>query len=131
MLMGKGEGGKAGSEAGIVCETACHHSTLLQYALPSSFDVVRPLWLALCIFGQGCTECRYSTGGQYIAIANSAAITVVSSLSTEVQCVLRGHLEKVTCLQWSPDDRFLFSCALDGRVFRCVACRANVFLLHL
>ncbi len=51
-------------------------------------------------------------------MANSAAITVFSSLSTEVQCVLRGHLEKVTCLQWAPDDRFLFSCAQDGRVFR-------------
>ena len=66
---------------------------------------------------QGCTVCKYSNGGQYVAVANSAAITVFSSYTSEITCVMRGHSDKVTSLIWAPDDRQLFSCSLDGRVF--------------
>ena len=76
-----------------------------------------------CFSTQGCTVCRYSVGGQYVAAANPAAITVLSSYTSEVVCVLRGHSDKVTDLEWSPDDRFLYSCSLDGRVFRWVQVR--------
>lgn len=65
---------------------------------------------------KGVSEVRFSTGGQYLAVANSASVTVVCTYSVEVHCVLRAHTERVTGLSWSPDDLVLYSSSLDGTI---------------
>lgn len=67
---------------------------------------------------KGCTECRFSTGGQYFAVANSATIAVVSTYTGETVASLRAHTDRVTSLAWSPDDRSLYSAGLDGCVYK-------------
>jgi cilia- and flagella-associated protein 57 len=44
---------------------------------------------------KGCTEVKYSNGGQYIAFANSASVSIVATYSCETVCVLRGHTDRV------------------------------------
>jgi cilia- and flagella-associated protein 57 len=45
---------------------------------------------------KGCTEVKFSNGGQYIAFANSASVSIVATYSCETVCVLRGHTDKVS-----------------------------------
>ena len=49
--------------------------------------------LYVCL--KGATAVKFSPGGQYIAIANTASITVLSAYTTELVCTLRGHTDKV------------------------------------
>ena len=65
-----------------------------------------------------CTECRFSTGGQYFAAVHGNIISIYSAYTCETVGHLRGHNGKVRSLFWMPpDDIRLISVGMDGAVF--------------
>ena len=65
-----------------------------------------------------CSECRFSTGGQYFAAVHGNIISIYSTYTCETIGHLRGHNGKVRSLFWMPpDDTRLVSVGMDGAVF--------------
>jgi cilia- and flagella-associated protein 57 len=66
---------------------------------------------------RSCSECRFSTGGQYFAAMHSTIIHVYFTYTCELIGHLRGHNGKVKNIQFvAPDDTRLVSVGNDGAV---------------
>ncbi|XP_065185398.1 cilia- and flagella-associated protein 57-like [Sycon ciliatum] len=66
---------------------------------------------------RACRECVFSNGGQFFAAINGNLIQVFNTYTYDVVANFKGHSNKIRGLQWSPDDRTLISCGLDGGVY--------------
>jgi uncharacterized coiled-coil DUF342 family protein len=65
----------------------------------------------------GCTEVKFSRGGQYFAAVHGNVILVYASLTGEYLQTLRGHNGKITSVTWAYNDATLVSVAADGAVY--------------
>lgn len=66
---------------------------------------------------RGCRECAFSHGGHMFAAVSGNVISIYSITSFENIINLKGHNGKVRGIEWSPDDRRLVSCGMDGAVY--------------
>ncbi|EAR88012.2 WD domain, G-beta repeat protein (macronuclear) [Tetrahymena thermophila SB210] len=77
---------------------------------------------------KNCTVMKFSTGGQFLAIAypktknqsNQYSISIYNSYTLQPLITLNGPPSQVTEIVWGPFDEFLLSCSLDGTVYRWV-----------
>eukprot|EP00760_Papus_ankaliazontas_P008130 PhM_4_TR13677/c1_g1_i1/m.19400 len=68
---------------------------------------------------RACVDCRFSTGGQFFALANNAVIQLHLTYTCELLGNLRGHNNKVKAMYFiGPDDTQLISVGVDGSVFQ-------------
>jgi len=65
---------------------------------------------------KGCTEVKFSNGGQYFAAINASAVQIYESYTFNNIATLRGHTAKVTSLWWYPDDSQLVTSSTDNSV---------------
>lgn len=65
---------------------------------------------------KGCTEVKFSNGGQYFAAINASAVQIYESYTFNNIATLRGHTAKVTSLWWCPDDSQLVTSSTDNSV---------------
>ncbi|XP_076036543.1 cilia- and flagella-associated protein 57-like [Oratosquilla oratoria] len=77
------------------------------------FDCVRP-YHQLKI--RRCDVCSFSPGGQLLAAADGALVTVISSVTLRMVHILKGHSSKVVGLGWYPDDAVVVAARQDGSV---------------
>jgi WD40 repeat protein len=66
---------------------------------------------------KSCRECRFNTGGNFLAVANGNAIVVFDFYTGEKVADLRGHNSKVKAIHWMPSGCHLLSCGLDGAIY--------------
>ncbi|EGR29862.1 WD repeat protein [Ichthyophthirius multifiliis] len=73
------------------------------------------------------TLLRFSSGGQYLAVAylmsknqsNQYCINIYNSYSIQIIVTLNGPPSQVTEIIWGPFDEFILSISIDGTVYRC------------
>ena len=67
-----------------------------------------------------CRELSFSPGGHYLACGVQASMIFVYNFYT-MECPshqqLRGHLNRVRCIDWFEDDSGFASCAQDGTAY--------------
>lgn len=69
---------------------------------------------------KACRELRFSNGGHMLAVAHGAgAISVYNFYTQEcpMNMQLKGHNNKVRCIDWYEDDTGFSSCGMDGNAF--------------
>ncbi|XP_037045778.1 cilia- and flagella-associated protein 57 [Bradysia coprophila] len=64
-----------------------------------------------------CQDAMFSHQGHLLACAWENLISIISVFSFDVVVTLRGHSSNVTCVQWSNDDHYVFSCGTQGAVY--------------
>ncbi|RYH26673.1 hypothetical protein EON65_14300 [archaeon] len=79
--------------------------------------LVDDLRLCMEITVKACRECKFSTGGNLLALSNGNSILVYDFYTGERVADLRGHNSKVRALHWMPSGFTLLSCGLDGAVY--------------
>lgn len=65
-------------------------------------------------------ECRlssFSPNGQFLAVVHKSSILIYSTVSFQVLNKFRGHAATISSLVWTPDDRKLVSCGVEGAVY--------------
>ncbi|CEG48844.1 WD40/YVTN repeat-like-containing domain [Plasmopara halstedii] len=67
---------------------------------------------------KACRFIRYAHGGHLFACASGLTVIVLHAYSLDIVHVLSGHVGAVRCLDWSWDDKHLFSAAHDGAIYR-------------
>eukprot|EP00485_Elphidium_margaritaceum_P004858 CAMPEP_0202687750 /NCGR_PEP_ID=MMETSP1385-20130828/3381_1 /ASSEMBLY_ACC=CAM_ASM_000861 /TAXON_ID=933848 /ORGANISM="Elphidium margaritaceum" /LENGTH=1277 /DNA_ID=CAMNT_0049342593 /DNA_START=35 /DNA_END=3868 /DNA_ORIENTATION=+ len=65
---------------------------------------------------KGCTEVRFSNGGQYFAAINASTVQIYETYTWHNYATLRGHTAKVTSLWWYADDSQLVTSSADNSV---------------
>eukprot|EP01083_Nonionella_stella_P142379 440406_1 len=65
---------------------------------------------------KGCTEVKFSNGGQYFAAINASAVQIYEMYTFDNIATLRGHTAKVTSLWWLHDDSKLVTSSADNSV---------------
>ena len=65
---------------------------------------------------KGCTEVKFSNGGQYFAAINASAVQIYETYTFNNIATLRGHTAKVTSLWWYFDDSKLITSSTDNSV---------------
>lgn len=63
---------------------------------------------------KGCVECRFSNGGQYMAVAHGTAVEVFATYTGERILIFSGHKAPVRSIYWMPDDLSVASSSADG-----------------
>lgn len=79
--------------------------------------LVDDLRLCMEVALKGCRECRFSPGGNVLAVANGNSVVVYDFYTGEKVADLRGHNSKVRSIFWMPSGFQLLSCGLDGAVY--------------
>ena len=65
---------------------------------------------------KGCTQVKFSNGGQYFAAINASAVQIYETYTFNNVATLRGHTAKVTNLWWYFDDSQLITSSTDNSV---------------
>jgi len=65
---------------------------------------------------KGCSEVKFSNGGQYFAAINASAVQIYETYTFNNVATLRGHTAKVTSLWWYADDSQLVTASTDNSV---------------
>eukprot|EP00484_Ammonia_sp_Unknown_P020709 CAMPEP_0197023492 /NCGR_PEP_ID=MMETSP1384-20130603/4170_1 /TAXON_ID=29189 /ORGANISM="Ammonia sp." /LENGTH=1252 /DNA_ID=CAMNT_0042451707 /DNA_START=35 /DNA_END=3793 /DNA_ORIENTATION=+ len=65
---------------------------------------------------KGCTEVKFSNGGQYFAAINASAVQIYETYTYHNIATLRGHTAKVTSIWWYFDDSQLVTASTDNSV---------------
>mmetsp|Transcript_5890 Transcript_5890/g.6121 ORF Transcript_5890/g.6121 Transcript_5890/m.6121 type:complete len:1300 (+) Transcript_5890:152-4051(+) len=66
---------------------------------------------------RGCTEVKFSRGGQYIAAVNGANVQIFNTYSGAIVSTLRGHTAKVRSIIWMHLDSKLMTVGQEGTVY--------------
>ena len=66
---------------------------------------------------RGCTDIKFSRGGNYFAAANGANVCVFNTFSFALVSTLRGHTARVRSLNWLHLDSRLMTVGQEGNVY--------------